>query len=262
MILFGALAVLLVAALAVIIVRTPRRASAVPTEVAAVTALAILLSPIAWDHYWTLLFPAFLILYDSQDRRLLGRAGRYAFWTAAVLTTGLSPLTLGRSGFNLARDLSVYTIAALIVYVGLIVVCRKSEPRAARAASREQLMADEHHQPGTDGADEIDDRQEGERPMQAARVEQHAARARDGLGAEECRGGTDEGHPRGDEHVALRVEPVGVDSRVGEEAIEALSRQKEQQHHPGHNHRLLLHCKERIFSTHCFTTRYRLRVAS
>lgn len=131
-ILFGALAILLIAAFAVIIVRTPRRPSAVPTEVAAVTALAILLSPIAWDHYWTLLFPAFLILYDSQDRRLLGRAGRYAFWTAAVLTTGLSPLTLGRTGFNLARELSVDTIAALIVYASLIAVCGRP-----RAASRE-----------------------------------------------------------------------------------------------------------------------------
>ena len=61
------------------------------------------------------MFPAFLIVYDSRDDRLLGRAGDYAFWTAAVLTTGLSPLTLGSSGFNLARDLSVYTIAALVI---------------------------------------------------------------------------------------------------------------------------------------------------
>ena len=113
--LFGVLALALVAALVVILVRTPRRASAVRAELAAVTVLAVLLSPIAWDHYWTLMFPAFLILYDSRDQRLLGRAGGYAFWSAAVLTTGLSPLTLGRSGFNLARDWSVYTIAAVIV---------------------------------------------------------------------------------------------------------------------------------------------------
>ena len=116
LLLFAGLAVLLAAALVVILVRTPRRQTAIPCELAAVTVLAILLSPIAWDHYWTLMFPAFLILYDSRDERLLGRAGRYAFWTAAILTTGLSPLTLGRSGFNIARELSVYTIAALIVY--------------------------------------------------------------------------------------------------------------------------------------------------
>jgi hypothetical protein len=101
-----------------------------------VTVLAILLSPIAWDHYWTLMFPAFLILYDSRDERWLGRAGDYAFWTAAVLTSGLSPLTLGRSGFNLARDLSVYTIAALIVYASLAAVCGRSEPREASCQPR------------------------------------------------------------------------------------------------------------------------------
>ena len=136
MMLFGVLAAALVAALVVTMARTPHRSSAVPPELAAVTVLAILLSPIAWDHYWTLMFPAFLILYDSRDERLLGRTGDYAFWTAAVLTTGLSPLTLGRSGFNVARELSVYTVAGLIVYSSLIVVCGRSQPRAARSEPR------------------------------------------------------------------------------------------------------------------------------
>jgi hypothetical protein len=136
MILFGALAMLLLTALVVILVRTPRRASAVPAEVAAVTVLAILLSPIAWDHYWTMMFPAFLIVHDSRDDRLLGRVGGYAFWAAALLTTGLSPLTLGKSGFNLARDWSVYTIAALILYACLMVVCGRSEPRSASRENR------------------------------------------------------------------------------------------------------------------------------
>jgi hypothetical protein len=123
----------LTGALLVVLWETRRRDASIPVEVAAVTAVAILLSPIAWDHYWTMMFPAFLILYDSSDNALLGRSGRYAFWTAAVLTTGLSPLTLGRSGFNLARDLSVYTIAALIVFASLLVVCAR--------ASREQPAA-------------------------------------------------------------------------------------------------------------------------
>ena len=118
-------ALLLVAALVVILVRTPRRRMAVPCEIAAVTVLAILLSPIAWDHYWTMMFPAFLILYDGRDERLLGRAGPYAFWTAALLITGLSRLTLGKAGFSLARELSVNTLAALILYLSLIVMCGK-----------------------------------------------------------------------------------------------------------------------------------------
>jgi len=122
---FAALAILLLLALVVILGRAPRRQVSIPCEIAAVTVLAILVAPIAWDHYWTMMFPALLILYDSHDERLLGRAGRYAFWTAAILTTGLSPLTLGRAGFNLARDLSASTIAALILYGSLIAVCWK-----------------------------------------------------------------------------------------------------------------------------------------
>ena len=132
LLLFASLAVLLAAALIVILMTTTKRQTTIPCELAAVTVLAILVSPIAWDHYWTLMFPAFLILYDSRDERLLGRTGQIAFWTAAILTTGLSPLTLGRSGFNVARELSVYTIAALILYGGLIAVCGRSREVGSR----------------------------------------------------------------------------------------------------------------------------------
>jgi hypothetical protein len=124
-VLFAGLAILLISALIVVLATMPRRQASIPCELAAVTVLAILLSPIAWDHYWTLMFPALLILYDGRDARLLGRAGRLAFWAAAILTTGLSPLTLGRTGFNMARDLSAYTLAALVVYVSLISICGK-----------------------------------------------------------------------------------------------------------------------------------------
>jgi alpha-1,2-mannosyltransferase len=120
--LFVGIAVVLAVALIVVLASTPRsrQQDRIPCEVAAVTILAILLSPIAWDHYWTLMFPAFLIAYDSQDPKLLGGAGRYAFWTAAALTTLLSPLTLGSAGFNVARQLSTYTIAGLIMYASML----------------------------------------------------------------------------------------------------------------------------------------------
>jgi hypothetical protein len=130
--LFAGLAVLLAAALLVILMRTPRRQTTIPCEFAAVTVLAILLSPIAWDHYWTLMFPAFLLLYANGDERWPGRIGRFAFWAAAILTTGLSPLTLGTTGFNMARELSVYTIAALIIYGGLIAVCGRQREVSSR----------------------------------------------------------------------------------------------------------------------------------
>jgi hypothetical protein len=134
---FAGIAILLIGALVVVLWKTRRRSASIPVEVAAVTVLAVLLSPIAWDHYWTMMFPAFLILYDSSNDAVLGRSGRYAFWTAAVLTTGLSPLTLGRTGFNTARDLSVYTIAALIVFASLLVVCARASSEPPTASSEQ-----------------------------------------------------------------------------------------------------------------------------
>ena len=123
---FIAAAVLLSVLLLAALLRT--RVTAVPIEMTAVTILAILLSPIAWDHYWTLMFPAFLIVYESSGARLLGATGRFAFWIAAGLTTALSPLTLGVRGFNVARALSVDTIAALIVLGALVAMMWKARP--------------------------------------------------------------------------------------------------------------------------------------
>ncbi len=107
----------------------PRKVRAsIPIEIATVTVLAILLSPIAWDHYWLLMFPAFMILYDCAP--LSGAVGRYAFWIAALLTTGLSPLTIGRRGFGAARELSAGTLAAVIVFCALWLLWRRSRPDA------------------------------------------------------------------------------------------------------------------------------------
>jgi hypothetical protein len=119
-IVFGALALVLLGAfVAMSLTRQPTRAG-VAVEMTAVTVLAILLSPIAWDHYWTLLFPAYLIVFDSREPRLLGPRSAYLFWGAAVLTSGLSPLTLGGAGFNLARYFGTYTIAAIVIYAALL----------------------------------------------------------------------------------------------------------------------------------------------
>jgi hypothetical protein len=139
MALFTAIAVLLVLILGFAIVRTARSAACVPAEIAAVTTLAILISPIAWDHYWTLLFPAFLILYDTRDPALLGSRARPLFWIAAVLTTGVSPLTVGRSGLAAARGLSTGTVAAAIVYASLVVICL----RWARKPVRERMRVND-----------------------------------------------------------------------------------------------------------------------
>ena len=89
--LFAVLALVLVGTFVVTIAKTPRRSSSIPCEMAMATILAILLSPIAWDHYWTMMLPAFLVVYVAAQERRRGSAVRYAFWSAAILTTGLSP---------------------------------------------------------------------------------------------------------------------------------------------------------------------------
>ena len=130
LVLFAVLALVLVGTFVVTIAKTPRRPSSIPSEIAMATILAILLSPIAWDHYWTLMLPAFLVVDVAARERGRGSAVRYAFWSAAILTTGLSPLTLGGAGFNFVRERSAYTVAALILYVTLVAVCgRRSKPR-------------------------------------------------------------------------------------------------------------------------------------
>ena len=127
--LFAVLALVLVGTFVVTIAKTPRRPSFIPCEMAMATILAILLSPIAWDHYWTMMLPAFLVVYVAAQERRRGSAVRYAFWSAAILTTGLSPMTLGGAGFNLVRERSAYTVAALILYVTLVAIGgSKSKP--------------------------------------------------------------------------------------------------------------------------------------
>jgi hypothetical protein len=98
-------------ALVVILVRTPRRERR-RAQLAAVTVFRVLLSPIAWDHYWTLMFPAFLIPYDSRDQRLLGRAGGCSERCGSHHRSFAADAC---SGFSAPPLLVRYTIAAVIV---------------------------------------------------------------------------------------------------------------------------------------------------
>ena len=114
-------------AVALVAAGRTRRGGHIACELAAVTLLSVLLSPVAWDHYWVLLFPAFLLVYDARDGRLLGPVASVLFWIAAVLTSGLSRLTLGADGWSLARQMSVSAVAALILYFGLVLLWRRLE---------------------------------------------------------------------------------------------------------------------------------------
>jgi hypothetical protein len=79
-------------------------------------AVAVLVSPIAWDHYWVLLFPTFL--WVAGDAMRSGDDGRRGSWltfgAAAILVSGLSPV-FGAGVFNAARAFSSYTLAGLLL---------------------------------------------------------------------------------------------------------------------------------------------------
>jgi alpha-1,2-mannosyltransferase len=95
----------------------------VAAGLAASLLLAILLSPIAWDHYWVLAWPAFLLAADpppGSPRWVLP-----VFWVAALLVSGLSRVTVGAAGLDLARAVSVFTWAALLLLAATLAIHRR-----------------------------------------------------------------------------------------------------------------------------------------
>jgi alpha-1,2-mannosyltransferase len=84
--------------------------SAMGPELALTVGCAVLISPIAWDHYWVLMFPAFLATAVRKER-----AARITFWIAAILVSGLSPVTVGTRAFGWARWLSASTFAGFLL---------------------------------------------------------------------------------------------------------------------------------------------------
>jgi alpha-1,2-mannosyltransferase len=117
--------------LGVIAFRRRRDGRTLATELAITLACGVLASPVAWTHYAVLLFPALMATYlvGAHDRWARG-----AFWVAAMLLTGLSPITLGTHGFNVVRAWSPNTMAALLI-VGVL-VRQLSQPRARSTALR------------------------------------------------------------------------------------------------------------------------------
>ena len=84
-------------------------------SLAASLIVAVLVAPIAWDHYWTLLFPAFFVVWNAKHPAWL----RPAFCASAVLTSGFSRLTVGVTGLALARQVSTMTWAGVLLLVAV-----------------------------------------------------------------------------------------------------------------------------------------------
>jgi alpha-1,2-mannosyltransferase len=121
-----ALSLLLVAA----VVRYRPRAS---VGVAAALGLAVVLSPIAWDHYWILFFPSLYAIYNAPAE--VPRWIRLVFWPAALLISGFSRVTVGADGLSVARDLSTSTIAGIGLVAAMLTMIATLSARRQDAGS-------------------------------------------------------------------------------------------------------------------------------
>ena len=100
-------------------------------------AIAVLASPIAWDHYWLLMLPALQAIYVA-GRNSKSQSLQWGFWLSAILISGLAPLTLGTRGFGIARSWSNSTIAGLVIVVALaMAIWTASVPIAARSKANQ-----------------------------------------------------------------------------------------------------------------------------
>lgn len=115
-------------ALAVLALRRPRVTTGAFDDVAVVTLVAVLLSPIAWVHYFTLALPAWVVAL--RLRLAERRTWRGALVLAAIATSGV--LTVWSLSWR-ARlfELSLYTWGALL----LLTVLACAPPAAYPAAS-------------------------------------------------------------------------------------------------------------------------------
>jgi len=95
----------------------------VARELAVVTLLAVVLSPIAWVHYYVLLLPAWATAFELPDV-----VPRRSWWYAGLAAAGLATsgmLTVGPHPLRWALlQGSVYTWGALLLFLLLLLVMR------------------------------------------------------------------------------------------------------------------------------------------
>ena len=133
-----ATALIVLAPLALVAWRGRPSAHRLIEELACVSALAILVSPIAWEHYWTGFFPICLLLvrYASDAGPVSQtRWARASFWIAVVGFTVLTRPFLGWSGAQVVRAWSLMTWAGVLVCATLagILASRARESEDVRS---------------------------------------------------------------------------------------------------------------------------------
>jgi hypothetical protein len=104
-------------------------------EGAAVTlGAAVLISPIAWDHYWVLFYPALYVCLVSGSRPLARRL-LLSYWGAAALISG--PALFSRYAWRVSRWLSAKTLAGLLIVFALSLAINYWKRRATASGVRE-----------------------------------------------------------------------------------------------------------------------------
>ena len=123
-VLAGLTAVVLIVPLVRLLWRAP--VPRLAEELACVNAVAVLVSPIAWEHYWVAFFPP-LVALSVRARQASTSAGadaearwaRITFWIALVCLTVLSRPIIGWHGARLVRALSLMTWAGVLTCITL-----------------------------------------------------------------------------------------------------------------------------------------------
>jgi alpha-1,2-mannosyltransferase len=139
------IAIALIAILGIVLIvtigRSPdgtRATARTGSALALALAIAVLASPIAWDHYWLLMLPALQAIYVASSNSTSQKL-RWGFWIGAMLISGLAPLTLGTRGFEIARSWSNSTIAGLVIVITLaMTLWISSAPGVVRPKAHQQ----------------------------------------------------------------------------------------------------------------------------
>lgn len=114
----AATAGLVILPLAAVLWRASRSRAGLVEELVCVGALAILISPIAWEHYWLGFFPLFVLLYVYARRggsSWPATWARASFWIGFVCITLLSRPLVGWTGARAVRAWSLMTWGGLIM---------------------------------------------------------------------------------------------------------------------------------------------------
>jgi hypothetical protein len=115
-----------------------RRRRHFAAEAAFWTVLGMVFSPVAWMHYWVLIFPAVFVLWREVSIPGRGRIAAIWFWSSAFLITGLNVIdrAIRQVGSVSHCLLSNMTLGALVLLAAMLWILAGPETGAADGTGR------------------------------------------------------------------------------------------------------------------------------